>query len=177
MHDLFRGICKQFGANTGRVTLCFLVFSTGMFISCAAYLPSSFTMYLTMVAMGAWFLGQNKVNSVDFFKPLYFYKTWYFMHLSFNPSNAEAIFIQSTRMQRFLKTILTLSCWYSLESSHWVLSDEYPFARVSVIFQVFSHNFVLVKLAFSSIRVKIDTHISKKIPLRLTSSNLVYFFG
>ena len=28
------------------------------------------------------------------------------------PSNAEATFIQSTRMQRFLKTISTLSCWY-----------------------------------------------------------------
>ena len=50
------------------------------------------------------------------------------------PSNAGATFIQSTRTQRFLKT---LSCWYSLESSHWVLSDEYPHARVSVIFQLF----------------------------------------
>ena len=70
-----------------------------------------------------------------------------------NPSNAKATFIQSTRMQRFLKTIETLSCWYSLESSHWVLSDEYPFARVSVIFQFFLHHFVLAKLATSSIRV------------------------
>ena len=34
-----------------------------------------------------------------------------------NPSNAEATFIQSTRMQRFMKTIYSLSCWYSLESS------------------------------------------------------------
>ena len=33
-----------------------------------------------------------------------------------NPSNAEAnTSFQSTRMQRFLKT---LSCWYSLESAH-----------------------------------------------------------
>ena len=28
-----------------------------------------------------------------------------------NLSNAEATFFQSTRTQRFLKTILTLSCW------------------------------------------------------------------
>ena len=34
-----------------------------------------------------------------------------------NPSNAKATFVQSTPMQRFLKTIQTLSCWYSLESS------------------------------------------------------------
>ena len=30
----------------------------------------------------------------------------------YNPSNAEATVVQSTRMQRFLKNILTLSCWY-----------------------------------------------------------------
>ena len=35
-----------------------------------------------------------------------------------NPFNAEATFVQSTRtFERFLKTILTLSCWYSLDSS------------------------------------------------------------
>ena len=56
-------------------------------------------------------------------------------------------------MQMFMKTILTLSCWYSLDSSRCVLSDEYPYARVSVIFQGFLHHFVLAKLASSSIRV------------------------
>ena len=56
----------------------------------------------------------------------------------FSPSNAEATFVQSTiMMQRFLKTIETLSCCYSLESSRSVLSDKYPCATVSVIFQVF----------------------------------------
>ena len=40
-----------------------------------------------------------------------------------NPFNVEALFVQSTRMQRFLKTMYTLSCWYSLDSSRWVLSD------------------------------------------------------
>ena len=55
-------------------------------------------------------------------------------------------------MQNVLKIIKTLSCWYSLESSRWVLSDEYPFTRVSITFQVL-HYFVLAKLATSSIRV------------------------
>ena len=54
-----------------------------------------------------------------------------------NPSNAEATYAQSSMTQKSLKTILTLSCWYSLNSSRWVLSDEYPFARVSIIFQNF----------------------------------------
>ena len=54
-----------------------------------------------------------------------------------NPSNAEATFVQITKMQKYLKTILNLSSCYSLESSHRVLSDEYPFARVSAIFSYF----------------------------------------
>ena len=54
-----------------------------------------------------------------------------------NPANAEATFVKSTRMQKSLKIIETLSCWYSLDSSWWVLSDEYPSARVSVIFRFF----------------------------------------
>ena len=54
-----------------------------------------------------------------------------------NLSEAEATFIQSTRMQRCLKTIWTLPYWYSLESSRWVVSDEYPLAKVSVIFKSF----------------------------------------
>ena len=52
-----------------------------------------------------------------------------------------------------MKIIRTKSCGYSYESSHWVLSDEYPFAWVSVIFQLFLHYFILAKLATSSIRV------------------------
>ena len=48
-----------------------------------------------------------------------------------NPSNAEATFVQSTRMQRFLKK--PESCRVGI---HWTLSHEYPFARVSVIFHV-----------------------------------------
>ena len=55
-----------------------------------------------------------------------------------NPSNADAIFVQSMRTQIFPKTIEILSCWYSLESSRRVLSNEYPFAWVPVIFRMFA---------------------------------------
>ena len=59
-----------------------------------------------------------------------------------------------TRKLKFLRTIQTLSCWYPLESSRQVLSDEYPFARFSVIFQLlFFHRFALAKLVTSSIQV------------------------
>ena len=54
---------------------------------------------------------------------------------------------------RFLKIIQTLSCWYSLDRSHIVLSHAYPYNRVSVIFfKAFLHHFLLPKLA-SSIKV------------------------
>ena len=71
-----------------------------------------------------------------------------------NPPNAEAAFVQSTMIQIFLKPMWTLSFWYSLDSSHWGLSDAYPYARGSVTFCRFLHHFVLAKLAISSIRVK-----------------------
>ena len=35
---------------------------------------------------------------------------------------------------RFFENNLNPAMWYSLDSSRWVLSDEYPYARVSVIF-------------------------------------------
>lgn len=59
---VFRGVCKQFGANTGRITLAVLLLSAGMFISSTAYLPSSFCMYMTLLSMGAWFLGHLQVT-------------------------------------------------------------------------------------------------------------------
>ena len=55
-----------------------------------------------------------------------------------NPSTAEATFVLSTRTQNLLKTIETLSCWYSLESSHRVHSDEYQYAGVLVIYRFFA---------------------------------------
>ncbi len=42
--------------------LLFLCASCGMYISSTAFLPSSFAMYLTMVAMGAWFLRNYEVR-------------------------------------------------------------------------------------------------------------------
>ena len=57
----YRGICKNLGANTGRISLCFLLFSSGYFISCAALLPSTFSMYCTMTAMAGWMLGHYPV--------------------------------------------------------------------------------------------------------------------
>lgn len=53
----YKAVCRQFGANTGRIFLFLMVLSTAMFISCTAFMPSSFAMYTTMIAMAGWFLG------------------------------------------------------------------------------------------------------------------------
>ncbi|XP_030838105.1 alpha-1,2-mannosyltransferase ALG9 isoform X1 [Strongylocentrotus purpuratus] len=56
----YRGVCKNFGGSVGRLTLAFMILSTGMFISSAAFLPSSFSMYMTMISMGGWYT--NNLN-------------------------------------------------------------------------------------------------------------------
>ena len=61
------------------------------------------------------------------------------LQVHLNPSNTKATFVQSTRMQRFLITIYTLSCWYSSDSSRRELLDKDSFARVSIIFQDSCH--------------------------------------
>ncbi|XP_051552085.1 alpha-1,2-mannosyltransferase ALG9-like isoform X1 [Myxocyprinus asiaticus] len=52
-----KAVCKKFGLHVGRLLLAFLVLSAGMFCSSAAFLPSTFCMYSTVVAMTGWFQG------------------------------------------------------------------------------------------------------------------------
>ncbi|KAG9351484.1 hypothetical protein JZ751_022734 [Albula glossodonta] len=51
----YKAVCKKFGLHVGRLMLAFLVLSAGMFCSSAAFLPSTFCMYSTVVAMTGWF--------------------------------------------------------------------------------------------------------------------------
>ncbi|KAG5672283.1 hypothetical protein PVAND_002420 [Polypedilum vanderplanki] len=57
----YKGICREFGVHIGRSWLVFQLFSAGMFISSAALLPSSFSMYFTMAALAAWWHQQYKL--------------------------------------------------------------------------------------------------------------------
>ncbi|XP_062844640.1 alpha-1,2-mannosyltransferase ALG9 [Trichomycterus rosablanca] len=54
----YKAVCKKFGLHVARLMLAFLVLSAGMFCSSAAFLPSTFCMYSTVVAMTGWFQGQ-----------------------------------------------------------------------------------------------------------------------
>ncbi|XP_012252677.2 alpha-1,2-mannosyltransferase ALG9 isoform X2 [Athalia rosae] len=51
----YKNVCREFGVHIARLTLAFLILSSGMFISSAAFLPSSFSMYLSTVALAAWY--------------------------------------------------------------------------------------------------------------------------
>ncbi|KAA0716457.1 Alpha-1,2-mannosyltransferase ALG9 [Triplophysa tibetana] len=57
----YKAVCKKFGLHVGRLLLAFLVLSAGMFSSSAAFLPSTFCMYSTVVAMTGWFQGRSSL--------------------------------------------------------------------------------------------------------------------
>ncbi|GAB1294196.1 Alpha-1,2-mannosyltransferase ALG9 [Apodemus speciosus] len=54
-------VCKKFGLHVSRMMLAFLVLSTGMFCSSSAFLPSSFCMYTTLVAMTGWYMDKTPI--------------------------------------------------------------------------------------------------------------------
>lgn len=51
--------------------LVFSLFAPGMFISSAAFLPSSFSMYFTMLAIAAWILKNYPVSLISFSEPFF----------------------------------------------------------------------------------------------------------
>lgn len=58
---LIGGIRLKAGSNVARWTLAILVGSAGMFVSGCALLPASTSMWLSMVALGAWCQGHFKL--------------------------------------------------------------------------------------------------------------------
>ncbi|KAM9113780.1 alpha-1,2-mannosyltransferase ALG9-like isoform 5-T5 [Pangshura tecta] len=57
----YKAVCKKFGLHVSRLMLAFLVLSTGMFCSAAAFLPSSFCMYTTVVATTGWYMDKTSI--------------------------------------------------------------------------------------------------------------------
>lgn len=49
-----RAICREFGVQIGRLWFAIQLFSAGMFIASAAFLPSTFSMYFGCGALAAW---------------------------------------------------------------------------------------------------------------------------
>nr|XP_040141128.1 alpha-1,2-mannosyltransferase ALG9 isoform X5 [Ictidomys tridecemlineatus] len=57
----YKAVCKKFGLHVSRMMLAFLVLSTGMFCSSSAFLPSSFCMYTTLIAMTGWYMDKTAI--------------------------------------------------------------------------------------------------------------------
>ena len=60
VHRLYscRAVIRHYGANTGRLTLCMLIFGSGMYIASTAFIPSTFAMYMVALAVAGWFTDQ-----------------------------------------------------------------------------------------------------------------------
>ncbi|GIY24523.1 alpha-1,2-mannosyltransferase ALG9 [Caerostris extrusa] len=62
MTEVYLSWCmSHFGQNIGRLVITFLILSSGMFLSAAAFLPSSFAMYLSTAALASWFMQDYKL--------------------------------------------------------------------------------------------------------------------
>lgn len=79
INQFHRGVCREFGVHIGRSWLVFQLFSAGMFISSAALLPSSFSMYFTMAALSAWW--HQKYKLAIFFTAISVLLGWPFVGL------------------------------------------------------------------------------------------------
>ena len=91
------------------------------------------------------------------FKLNFKFKTFHFStsKICYNPSNAEATLVQSTRMQSYLKHVNPVKLVFigklSLSTLRWV-----PMGQSFTHFSVFLHHIVLVNFFTSSISVKGD---------------------
>lgn len=99
----YRGVLCEFGANVGRLCLALLVFSTGMFISSTAFLPSTTSMYLTLLSMGAWF--HHKYKLAIFTTALSTFLSWPFAALLGLPIAVDLLLLK-----RQWSLFLTWSC-------------------------------------------------------------------
>ena len=71
-----RSVSLKFGPRIGRLTLFLLLGSCGMYIAAPAFLPSSFCMCFSMLALGAWFRGEYEV-SMDVSHCSYYTLSWH----------------------------------------------------------------------------------------------------
>lgn len=96
----YKAVCREFGVAIGRLTLVFQLFSTGMFISSTAFLPSTFSMYMTLMSMAAWF--QRKYEQAILYTALSAFVSWPFAGLLGLPIAIDVV-IRRGEVVRFLK--------------------------------------------------------------------------
>jgi len=88
----YRGVLCEFGANVGRLCLGLLVTSAGMFVASSAFLPSTTSLYLTLLSVGAWFHQRYKL--AIFFTALSTFLSWPFAALIGLPVAIDIVIIK-----------------------------------------------------------------------------------
>lgn len=88
----YRGVLCEFGANVGRLCLALLVFSAGMFVASTAFLPSTTSMYLALLSMGAWF--HHKYKLAIFTTALSTFLSWPFAALLGAPIAVDILLVK-----------------------------------------------------------------------------------
>lgn len=102
----YKSVCREFGIHVGRMTLIFLLFSAGMFVSSTAFLPSSFSMYMTMLSIGAWY--HRKYELAVFITAISTFLSWPFAALIGAPIAIDMLLFRK-EVGKFIKWCL-LSC-------------------------------------------------------------------
>ncbi|XP_069676625.1 alpha-1,2-mannosyltransferase ALG9 isoform X1 [Periplaneta americana] len=123
----YKSICREFGVQVGRLALAFLVFSAGMFISSTAFLPSTFSMYMCLVSLGAWY--QRKYELAVFTTALSTFLSWPFAALLGVPIAVDMLFRRKEIMKFFqwsaISVVVILLPMVKLDSSYfgrWVVA-------------------------------------------------------
>ncbi|XP_014240133.1 alpha-1,2-mannosyltransferase ALG9 isoform X1 [Cimex lectularius] len=106
----YKSICREFGIHVGRMTLIFQLFSAGMYISSTAFLPSSFSMYMTMLSIGAWY--HRKYELAVFLTAISSFLSWPFAALIGVPIAYDMVFMRK-EIGKFTKWCL-ISCFIIL---------------------------------------------------------------
>jgi len=119
----YSGLLRQFGANVGRLALCLLVFSAGMFVSSTAFLPSTSSMYLTLLSAGAWFNQQYKL--AIFTTALSTFLSWPFAALLGLPIAVDVVLVK--RKYRLFLNWCVISAATILGPQ--ILCDTYYYGR------------------------------------------------
>ncbi|KAL1140575.1 hypothetical protein AAG570_000505, partial [Ranatra chinensis] len=88
----YKSVCREFGIHVGRLMLIFLLFSAGMFVSSTAFLPSTFSMYMTMLSIGAWY--HRKYELAVFTTAISAFLSWPFAALIGVPVAFDMLFLR-----------------------------------------------------------------------------------
>lgn len=128
----YKAVCREFGVAIGRLTLAFLLLSAGMFISSTAFLPSTFSMYMTLLSMAAWF--QRKYEVAILATALSAFLSWPFAGLIGLPIALDLV-LRKRDISRFLRWSI-ISTTAIVPPMIWIDSQYYGrvvFAPLNII--------------------------------------------